>query len=282
MNSLPRKKELSHFLHTYRSHLQPTDVGLPNGKRRRTPGLRREEVAMLANVGLTWYTKLEQGKNISVSTQVINGIAQALKLNEYEKRHLLALAGLPIPPSVQSTHSLPVKFQLALDKFDPYPAYIINNRWDVIAWNKSVAQLYTDLSNLPLEERKLLSLMITNQEVKHHLGEWEKEARSLLARFRASTVYAVNETWFINLTNRLKSISTVFHAYWNMYDLQDTQSDPKIVLYSNQKQIIFSSLTLQVQGQEGLQMILQLPFTQQSVKTLYSLNKQHIQDKEKS
>jgi len=142
MNSpLPRRAELSDFLRTRRAKIVPSDVGLADGARRRTPGLRREEVALLANIGATWYTRLEQGQPINVSADVLDGIAHALRLTSEERRHLHLLAGMTptaAPPAEERVSQL---VRRVLDGLDPLPAYVRGRRWDILAWNASADAL---------------------------------------------------------------------------------------------------------------------------------------------
>src|SRR5690348_8496276 len=139
----PRRKELSDFLRTRRARINPSDVGLLNGSRRRTPGLRREEVALLANIGVTWYTRLEQGLPINVSPEVLASIAGALQLTSREREHLFLLAGHGIvETSVAETERVSEVLQRVLDALDPSPAVIRGRRYDVLAWNRSAVALF--------------------------------------------------------------------------------------------------------------------------------------------
>jgi transcriptional regulator with XRE-family HTH domain len=142
MNSTSeRRHELSDFLRTRRAKIVPSDVGLADGARRRTPGLRREEVALLANIGATWYTRLEQGLPINVSTDVLAAIARALRLTSDERRHLYLLAGLALsfaPAEDEQISDLVIR---VLETLEPSPAYIRGRRWDVLAWNRSADAL---------------------------------------------------------------------------------------------------------------------------------------------
>ena len=136
-----RRHELSDFLRTRRAKIAPSDVGLADGPRRRTPGLRREEVALLANIGTTWYTRLEQGLPINVSADVLAAISRALRLTSDERRHLYLLAGLPLTVAPQDEEHVSELVLRVLDALDPSPAYVRGRRWDVLAWNKAADAL---------------------------------------------------------------------------------------------------------------------------------------------
>src|SRR5206468_8868135 len=131
------RAELGDFLKSRRARISPATVGLPNRSRRRTPGLRREEVADLAGVGLTWYTWLEQGRDIRVSVEVLSGIARALQLEPAERAHLFRLAGHAPPATETATAVISPRLQRVLDHWDPFPAHVAGRRRDVLAWNRA-------------------------------------------------------------------------------------------------------------------------------------------------
>ncbi|MBB5918896.1 transcriptional regulator with XRE-family HTH domain [Nocardia transvalensis] len=136
-----RRGELGAFLKTRRARITPADVGLPAGPRRRTPGLRREEVAQLAGVGVTWYTWLEQGRDINASVQVLDAIARALALDAVERAHLYRLADVPTVPSWHAEEAIPEELQVILDHLHPLPAVLLSARYDVLAHNDAYAAL---------------------------------------------------------------------------------------------------------------------------------------------
>src|SRR6187551_3809804 len=150
-----RRAELAAFLRSRRERITPADLGLPTGLRRRTPGLRREEVAQLAGVGVTWYTWLEQGRPIRASTQVLDAIARALRLDQAEREHLYRLADVPAVPSAPA-ECLPAEIQAILDALVPVPAVVYNGRYDVLAWNATYHALFPGLTESPIGERNAL------------------------------------------------------------------------------------------------------------------------------
>ncbi|OLB73693.1 MAG: hypothetical protein AUI14_25570 [Actinobacteria bacterium 13_2_20CM_2_71_6] len=144
-----RRTELAQFLRSRRARLRPDDVGLPPGLRRRTPGLRREEVAQLAGVGVTWYTWLEQGRPINASVQILDAIARTLRLDQAERAHLYRLAEVPAVPDPAACEILPPEIQPILDSMDLTPAVIYNGRYDILAWNAPYGALFPGVTVEP-------------------------------------------------------------------------------------------------------------------------------------
>ncbi len=169
-----RRQTLAEFLQSRRARLRPTDVGLASVGRRRTPGLRREEVAQLAGVGLTWYTWLEQGREISVSEQVVESIAHALQLDQYETRYLFTLAQPQAwhEPRVEPVEVVSSAMQALLDNQGVFPAFILGRRWDILAWNPSASLLLGGLEAMPAVERNHVWLMFANPGIRQCLVNW--------------------------------------------------------------------------------------------------------------
>ena len=181
-----RRKELADFLKTRRARLTPAQAGLPDGGRRRTPGLRREEVAMLASVSTVWYTWLEQERDVRPSAQVLDSVAGALRLDPDEKAHLFALADQgSYYPLVRREEVVSPALRRALDALNPNPAYVMGRRWDKLAWNDAMTLVFGDLGSLPAKERNTLWSMFTNQRMRQTIPDWESHARHVLAQFRA-------------------------------------------------------------------------------------------------
>jgi len=156
-DSSGRRAELAAFLRSRRDRLAPEAVGLPPAPRRRTPGLRREEVAQLAGVGITWYTWLEQGRPINASAEVFDALARALLLDRHERAHLFALAGYADRGGDQVPDAVPPAVRAVLDGLDPVPARVVNARWDVLGYNRAEAAVMGDYALRPPEERNILS-----------------------------------------------------------------------------------------------------------------------------
>lgn len=213
--SLSRTRHaLSEFLIRHRKKLTPGDVGLPATERRRTPGLRREEVAALAGVGLTWYTWFEQGRELKVSEKFLLSVASALKLDDAECSHLFLLAhGRPPPPEAHQWMSVTPGIQQLLDEL-PRPAYVQNLRWDVVAWN-SAADALLELAAKSWEDRNLLRMVFSNPELRQRLPTWRNDAPRLLAQFRYDVAVAPEDPAMRALIEDLKALSPDFRRGWD-------------------------------------------------------------------
>src|SRR5205814_5774125 len=177
--------ELGHLLRSWRERLGPDDVGLPAGTRRRTRGLRREEVALLASVSTTYYTFLEQGRPVRPSRQVLDALAQALRLSGPERMLLFQLVHGEDGADAGAETLAPGVAAL-VDRLDPYPTYVTGRRWDVLAANRGARALFADWDAVPAEERNILWFMFADPRARDIYVEWEREASAQLARFRAA------------------------------------------------------------------------------------------------
>ena len=216
------RRELADFLKKRRARLSPLDFGFTSGNRRRTPGLRREEVAALAGVGLTWYTGLEQGKDIRVSTSFLEDLARALKFTAAERAHLFALAQhrLPPLPGRTSRSDATERLQSILDAIGS-PAYARNSRFDVIAWNKANTRMFGDFASIAPSERNVLWLMFVRSYHRRTMPSWEADARSLVAKFRMNFGQAADAKEFSSLIAELIRISPDFRHIWAEHDVCD-------------------------------------------------------------
>ncbi|MDP9938555.1 helix-turn-helix transcriptional regulator [Ectopseudomonas alcaliphila] len=209
------RQDLSEFLLYHRRKLGPADVGLPATGRRRTPGLRREEVAALAGVGLTWYTWFEQGRDIGVSESFLLNVARALKLDDAECCHLFLLAHRRPPPA--EAHQWPAVtplIQQLMDDLVARPAYVINLRWDVIAWNGAADQLF-GFAGRTLAERNFIRMVFTAPDLRKRLPEWREDAQRLLSHFRCDLAAAPrDDPAILALTEELQRLSADFRRWW--------------------------------------------------------------------
>ena len=212
------RAELGEFLRARREAVSPKQVGLPETGRRRTPGLRREEVAMLAGVSLTWYTWLEQGRRINASADVLGAIGRALRLDEAGIEHLLALAQ-PSPTPVDAPEEAPSALLRLIDSLAPAPAYVLGPRWEFLAWNDAQARLYPRISALEGIERNLLWALFADPFTRELIVDWDIHARQALAEFRAGTSGLRGDTGLAALVERLTSTSREFAAWWPEHDV---------------------------------------------------------------
>jgi transcriptional regulator with XRE-family HTH domain len=223
-----RARELADLLRSRRERLQPADVGLSAGARRRTRGLRREEVAQLAAISTTYYTFLEQGRDVHPSRQVLDALARALRLAPAERAHLYELAHGHQPPDARQPDEVLAPAVAALvDRLDPHPTYVTGRRFDVLAANRAARALWTDWSLLPPQERNMLWWMFTAPVARTTLIQWEAEASALLARFRAAADRHPDEPEFAALIQRLQAASAEARAWWPRHDVVALSSGTK-------------------------------------------------------
>lgn len=208
------RNELCEFLLRHRKKLTPADAGLPSGGRRRTPGLRREEVAALAGVGLTWYTWFEQGRDIQVSEKFLLSVAYALQLDDAECSHLFLLAHKrPPPPEAHHLVTVAPLVQQLLNDLATRPAYVLNLRWDVIAWNAAADDLFC-FSAREREARNMLRIVFADPNMRRRLPVWREDAPKLLAQFRYNFAVAPDDPAILNLIDDLKDVSADFRRWW--------------------------------------------------------------------
>jgi len=214
-----RRQELAAFLRSRRERITPEAAGLPSYGRRRTPGLRREEVAQLAGVGVTWYTWLEQGRDINVSIQVLEALARTLKLDQHEHSHLMTLAGVAdaTPPKMCPTVTDGVRSILA--QLEPAPAVIHNARRDILAYNDAYARVWPELEDVPVEDRNVLVLVFTHPTWRRCIEDWEDGAPRLVAQYRAAMAEHVNEPRWKALLARLLEESPDFARFWERHEV---------------------------------------------------------------
>jgi transcriptional regulator with XRE-family HTH domain len=214
--------ELGAFLRSRRERITPAEAGLPSTGRRRTPGLRREEVAVLAEISATWYTYLEQGRDVQPSDQVLTSIAAALGLDPSEKDHLFQLAGHT--PAAEVAETLPDEVAAVPGLLQPNPAYIIGATYDVLVHNEAAAELFPALTG---ENPNFVRWVFTDPEARQVLIDWEPEARDLLARLRTIAGRHPGDTRFTRLVDELHEASQEVRSWWPRYDVQSRHGGRK-------------------------------------------------------
>ena len=216
-----RRQELSDFLRNRRGRIVPADVGLPATNRRRTPGLRREEVAQLAGMSATWYTWLEQKRPIGVSSGVLDNLARVLLLNPAERVQLFQLAlRQPVLDSTSKPETVSPLIRRLVDQLSPIPALVLGRRWDVLAWNLAARAFFLDFERVPANERNMLWLLFTSSALRSLVADWRERAQDTLARFRADYGRHAGDAHFVQLVERLTSVSPEFAEWWPRYDIQ--------------------------------------------------------------
>jgi transcriptional regulator with XRE-family HTH domain len=236
-SSPSRRDELSAFLRSRRARLSPADVGLADeGARRRTPGLRREELAALAGVGVSWYTWLEQGRDIHPSPDVLDALARALRLDAAERATLFALARteLPLPDgsgttSVDGDEDARAMLVSLVEGLHPTPAYLLGPMTRILAWNPAASALFGSPYHLPPERRSLLWLLLVDPgEARHNPGR-EGTARNMVARFRSEYARHAGEPAYEQFIAELHDRSPWFAQWWGEHEVSDTQRGTKTI-----------------------------------------------------
>jgi len=209
------RAELSAFLRRHRERLSPADVGLPETARRRTPGLRREEVAALAGVGLTWYTWFEQGRDIGVSEAFLLNVARALKLGDTECCHLFLLAHRRPPPAdIYDWPAVNPRIQAVMDDLATKPTYVINLGWDVVAWNAAADKLFS-FSLRDRLDRNFLRMIFADPELRKRHASFREDGPQLIANFRYDLAVAPENPTLLSLIEDVKRLSPDFRRWWN-------------------------------------------------------------------
>ncbi|MFO7286705.1 MAG: helix-turn-helix transcriptional regulator [Gammaproteobacteria bacterium] len=211
-----RKRQLSEFLRSCRARVSPADVGLPEADRRRTPGLRREDVAALAGVSVTWYTWLEQGRDIQVSASVLERISQTLQLSPDEREYLFALVQhRPAPPLNWRDAVVTPAMQRMLDAI-AVPAIVMTARWDVVAWNTLACRVFRDYSKIPPERRNMLRILLIDEDVYKDEPEiFDAMAHRVIAKFRVDYSPFTGDPDFEELIKELEQQSETFRRLWS-------------------------------------------------------------------
>jgi transcriptional regulator with XRE-family HTH domain len=252
---------LGNYLKDRRAKLDPTAFGLAL-TRRRTPGLRREEVAQRANVSATWYTWLEQGRGGAPSADVLDRIARAMMLTDVEREHLFLL-GLGRPPEVRyrAPEGITPRLQRVLDTLDHSPAFIRTATWDVIAWNKAAAVVMTDYSTLPDGQRNVLRMMFRDSRVRAAQSNWQSVARYVVASFRADVARAGAARNVQSLVDELCATSPEFAAMWRDNDVQGHGDGLKVLHHPVAGQLSMEFSGFAVDGRPDLTMVIYNPAT---------------------
>ena len=224
-----RRSELAAFLRSRRERIRPEDVGLALGGRRRTPGLRREEVAQLAGVGVTWYTWLEQGRDINVSTQVLDAVARTLRLDRLERSHLYTLAGFSTGPTVPECAAVTEAGKRVLRQVMPYPAAVISPRFDLLAYNQAYRHMIIDLDEVPLADRNLLVLAFVYEDWVCRFADRGDAAAHLVAGYRAAMAEHLDEPQWQALPDRLRAESRLFAELWDRHEVAGPTTRVKVV-----------------------------------------------------
>lgn len=252
---------LGAYLKDRRARLDPASFGFPLA-RRRTPGLRREEVAQRANVSTTWYTWLEQGRGGAPSADVLDRISHAMMLTDAEREHLFLL-GLGRPPEVRyrAPQGITPRLQRLLDTLVYSPAFIRTATWDVIAWNRAAAAVLTDYSKLPEGQRNVLRMIFRDARVRAAQSNWQNVARFVVAAFRADVARAGATGMVQSLVDELCATSPEFAAMWRDNNVEVHGDGAKVLHHPVAGPLSMEFSAFAVDGRPDLSMVVYNPAT---------------------
>jgi transcriptional regulator with XRE-family HTH domain len=255
-----RRSELAAFLRSRRARIRPEDVGMPPGLRRRTPGLRREEVAQLAGVGVTWYTWLEQGRPINASVQVLDAVARVLRLDATEREHLYRLAGIPfVNEHVSDAEMVGEEVQGILDALDPLPAAVYNARYDVHATNATYRVLWPTDALAERWERNALYRIFSVPACCSSFANGDEELPSMVAQVRRSYGRHVGEPAWEGFIALMVEVSPTFAQMWASRDVAAPGRRVKVYRNADIGTINLMSSSLSIDGSAEQRIVVYTP-----------------------
>jgi len=259
-----RREELGSFLKARRARLSPEDFGMPRGARRRTPGLRREEVALLAGVGVSWYTWLEQGREINVSTQVLDAVATTLRLDRAEREHLYQLA--EATPTMVGGYRGPVPEAVCeiVRMLDPLPASLTNGRFDILVANDAHTDLFWDWHSMSCVHRNTVWCLATEPSARAKFPQYEQEIRYLVARMRAAYARHVGDKEWEEDIRRLSSMSSEFADLWARHEVADAEPRARTFIHPGAGPLNFTATELQIPAMADARLTVYTPSDQQT------------------
>jgi transcriptional regulator with XRE-family HTH domain len=270
-----RRAHLADFLRIRREALAPEEVGLAGGGRRRTPGLRREEVARIAGVGTTWYTWLEQGRDVRASRSVLEAIADALRMTAAERSHLIVLGrGEELandrPPREQASPQL----ALLLEHLGSSAACVIGRRWDFLIWNDAYAAVFGDPNALPEDRRNLMWATFMDPARRTLFTDWMQGARQVVARFRADSARYVGDPEFEGLIEDVRQGSPEFNRWWRRHEVVRSGGGHKLLMHASVGEMAFEHAVFKLEEHPEQRLFLYTPLseaeTEQKVQRLLS------------
>lgn len=250
----PRRSEFGDFLRSRRERLTPKAVGLPIGRRRRTAGLRREEVAELAGIGVDWYIRLEQGRTVNPSITTIDALARALRLGKAEHAHLRALAH-DADRRPFARESVPETIRRVVASLNQ-PAYVTGRRWDVLAWNKAADDVFA-FSRVAEADRNTLISVLTKPASRRLFGSgWAIQAQRMVAQFRATHDLWAGDPAFLDLLERLRQGCPEFVGWWEAHDIRDVNAGRKSLRHPKKGSLRFEYTTFQANDDPALKLVI--------------------------
>lgn len=252
------RQELGDFLRRRRAELTPEDVGMPRQGRRRATGLKREEVAQLAAISLTWYTWIEQGREVNFSVEVLTSIARALALQPHEERYIFTLCGLT-PLDQPRRESLDPLLLDLVEHQGLYPAYIMGRYWQLLYLNEAAQVLFTGFNDLPPERRNVLWYVFCTDRPRQVMRDWESHARRLVAEFRAEYNAYLHERWVTQLIDDVRQINPHFNTWWDEHQVSYKDDVQKVFVHPLLGTVSFTQYTLRVMGATDVRLVVEVP-----------------------
>jgi transcriptional regulator with XRE-family HTH domain len=251
------RSEFGDFLRSRRTKLRPEAVGIANGRRRRTAGLRREEVAELAGIGVDWYIRLEQGRAVSPSAATVDALARALRLTRAEHAHLKALT-LTASRRSFTAEVVPPTIKRLVESLNQ-PAYVTGRRWDLLAWNAAAGELF-GFDRLREADRNILVCVLTHPAARALFGaDWSREAKRMVAQFRATHDLWAGDPAFVDLIDRLRKGCAEFSGWWDVHDVRSVAAGTKRLHHPKRGKLRFEYATFQSNDDPALKLVIYTP-----------------------
>jgi hypothetical protein len=266
-----RRQELAAFLRSRRERIAPKQVGLARGARRRTPGLRREEVAHLSSVGVTWYTWLEQARDIQVSAQVLDSLSRALLLDQSERTHLFALAGVVDPAPETPCPTVTPAMRMMLQRLEPFPTCVLNERYDILAYNSTYGLFLGDLDRLPRDDRNCMWLLFTDEHWRSAIPV-DEAVRIMVAEFRASMAEHLAEPAWKALLARLKTLPE-FCELWERHEVVESSDKTKHIDNAYVGHLVLQHTSLRLAPSSGGRLVSFVPEDDETLARLERLQR---------
>jgi len=248
--------ELGHFLRSRRARIRPADVGLPTSGGRRTEGLRREEVAVLANIGVSWLTRLEQGRANSVSPEVLSGLADALRLTRAERSHLFGLADVAAPSPAVAGQTADAAQRTFVDGLEPNPAYVLDHAWNLVCWNRAEAALFPVLDRVA--DANLLRLTLETPELRSFMTDWNEEVERLTRQFRLHIGRHPSDE-ASTLVEALRSAHPEFAQAWGRHDVAVFSPQTRRFAHETEGELVFDHHRLLLPDHPGWSAVIYTP-----------------------
>jgi transcriptional regulator with XRE-family HTH domain len=274
MSSPMQRAQLSEFLKSCRARLAPSAVGLPQSGRRRTPGLRREDVAALAGLSATWYTWLEQGRDVRASDRVLESLSRTLRLTVEERDYLFSLAqSRPAPLQSARTEELSPAVRRTLDAIET-PALVITPRWDVVYWNRMVTLTFRDYDSLPRASRNLVKILLTSPEYQLDEAAYEAMSRRVLAKLRVDYSQAGRDPEFDALIEELNETCEAFRKLWRSPEIMGRSEGVHLLRHPQLGGITFEHTSYVVEGAPSMRVVIFAPHDADSARKLRQIARQ--------